>query len=81
MKMNQIVINQSKGSIFLNKEVYSYEVVKRAVEDFSEVVVCSLRDSRDYFFVLVEDDEIEEVIDEFCNYLGVGEYVRIKNGS
>jgi len=71
--LNNIKIDYKlkKVEINLSKEIYSVDVIKRAIEDFSGVCKGSINEGN-YILVLLElkDEEGLDIIGyEFCNYV------------
>ncbi len=71
--MKKLVINSSYAFLYLNKELYSQNALRDALEDFKEFIIISSKEFNSYFSLKIEaktnDYSIQELTHEFLNYL------------
>ena len=71
--MNNIKVDDKlkKVEIKLNKQFYTIEAVKKAVEEFKEICKISLSDKKDILVSLRLDtkEDVRIIGYEFCNYV------------
>lgn len=71
--MKKLVITSSYAFLYLNKEMYSQNTLKTALEDFKEFILVSLKEFNSYITLKIEaktnDYSLNELTHEFLNYL------------
>ncbi len=78
--MKNIIIKNTKGTVFLPKEFYTEKVIKDSVSDYSQATKCFYRISENYYVINFEDKDVDYVINEFLNYVNSNEFLNLKDG-
>ena len=60
-----------KGKINFKKEIYTVEILNRAVADYKSICPVIVKNEGDYYkcTFLAESVYLAQIQDEFCNYL------------
>lgn len=71
--MKKLVITSSYAFLYLHKEIYSSLSLEKALNDFKEFIIVSLKEFNSYITLKIETKTTEyslhEVTHEFLNYL------------